>query len=92
MSHRQYSSLSVTSDSQHIEARMPTGTHDHLQQLYEREKLLNEEAGRLEAERDTLDTKSDRTYILGIEITALREECTRINARIADVLERDLQR
>jgi hypothetical protein len=75
-----------------IEARMPTGTHDHLQQLYAREKLLNEEAGRLEAERQTLDTDSDRTYILDIEIVALREESTRINARIADVLERDLQR
>lgn len=71
---------------------MPTGTHDHLQQLYEREKLLNEEASRLEAEGETLDTDSDRSYILGIEIVALREEWTRVNARIADVLERDLQR
>jgi hypothetical protein len=71
---------------------MPTGTHDHLQQLYQREKLLNDEAGRLEVERETLDADSDRTYILGIEIIALREEWTRINARIADVLERDLQR
>ena len=71
---------------------MPTGTHDHLQQLYEREKLLNDEAERLEAERETLDTDSDRAYILDIEIVALREEASRINARIADVLERDLQR
>jgi hypothetical protein len=71
---------------------MPTGSHDHLQQLYEREKLLNEEVGRLDAERETLDTNSDRTYILEIEIIALREEWTRINARIAEVLERDLQR
>ena len=71
---------------------MPTGTHDHLQQLYEREKLLNEEVGRLEAERETLDTNSDRTYILDIKIVALREEWTRINSRIAEVLERDLQR
>jgi hypothetical protein len=71
---------------------MPTGTHDHLQQLYGREKLVNGEASRLEAERDTLDMDSDRTYILDIEIVALREESTRINARIADVLERDLQR
>lgn len=71
---------------------MPTGTHDHLQQLYDREKLLNEEANRLEAERDRFDGDSDRTYILGIEIVALREESTRINARIADLIERDLQR
>jgi hypothetical protein len=71
---------------------MPTGTHDHLQQLYDREKMLNEEVGRLETERETLDMDSDRTYILDVEIVALREESTRINARIADVLERDLQR
>ena len=71
---------------------MPTGTHDHLRQLYQREKLLNAEAGRLEAERETLEPDSDRSYILGLEIAALREEWTRINARIADVLERDLQR
>jgi hypothetical protein len=71
---------------------MPTGTHDHLQQLYDREKMLNEEVGRLESERETLDMDSDRTYILDVEIVALREESTRINARIADVLERDLQR
>jgi hypothetical protein len=71
---------------------MPTGTHDHLQQLYDREKLLNEEAVRLETERDTQEANSDRAYILDIEIVALREESTRINARIADVIERDLQR
>jgi len=71
---------------------MPTGSHDHLQQLYDREQRLNEEASRLEAERETLKTDSDRTYILDIEIVALREESTRINARITDILERDLQR
>jgi hypothetical protein len=71
---------------------MPTGTHDHLQQLYDREKLLDEEASRLETERESLETDSKRTYILDIEIIALREESTRINARIADILERDLQR
>jgi hypothetical protein len=71
---------------------MPTGSHDHLQQLYDREKLLNEEASRLETERETLEADSNRSYILDIEIVALREESTRINARIADVLERDLQR
>jgi hypothetical protein len=71
---------------------MPTGTHDHLQQLYDRKKLLDEEASRLESEGETLEANSDRTYILDIEIIALREESTRINARIADILERDLQR
>jgi hypothetical protein len=58
---------------------MPTGTHDHLQQLYDREKLLGEEASRLETERESLETDSKRTYILDIEIIALREESTRIN-------------
>jgi hypothetical protein len=71
---------------------MPTGSHDHLQQLYDREQLLDQEASRLETEREILDTDSDRTYILNVEIAALREESTRINARIADILERDLQR
>jgi hypothetical protein len=75
-----------------IEARMPTGTHDHLQQLYDRKRMLDEEAGRLETERETLDAGSDQTYILDIEVIALREESTRVNARIADILERDLQR
>jgi hypothetical protein len=75
-----------------MEAHMPTGTHDHLQQLYDRKKVLDAEAGRLETEREALESESDRTYILDIEIVALREESTRINARIADILERDLQR
>jgi hypothetical protein len=71
---------------------MPTGSHDHLQQLYDRVKRLDDEASRLETERESPETDSDRTYILDIEIVALREESTRINARVADILERDLQR
>jgi uncharacterized small protein (DUF1192 family) len=71
---------------------MPTGAHDSLQKLYDRQNLLSEEAGRLEAERDSLDEDADRHYILELEIAALREEVSRISARIADVLERDLQR
>jgi hypothetical protein len=54
--------------------------------------LLSEEASRLESERDLLSQNSDRRYILELEIVALREAATRISARIADVLERDLQR
>jgi len=71
---------------------MPIGAQDHLDSLYARQRILSAEATRLESERDTLETDSNRYYILEVEITALREEATRINARIADVLERDLQR
>jgi hypothetical protein len=71
---------------------MPIGAHDHLDALYGRQRLLSEEASRLESERDLLGQNSNRRYILEIEIVALREEASRISARIADVLERDLQR
>ena len=71
---------------------MPIGAQDHLEGLYGRQRLLSEEASRLESERDLLGKNSDRRYILELEIVALREEASRISARIADVLERDLQR
>jgi len=71
---------------------MPIGAQDHLEGLYARQRLLSAEASRLESERDVLGQNSDRRYILEIEIVALREDASRINARIADVLERDLQR
>ncbi len=71
---------------------MPIGARDHLESLYARQRLLSAEAARLESERDALDDDANRSYILELEITALREEATRISARIADVIERDLQR
>ena len=71
---------------------MPTGAHDKLESLYGRQKLLFDEVERLEAERDSLQPSSDRAYILGLQIVALREEAARLNARIADILERDLER
>jgi hypothetical protein len=71
---------------------MPTGAHDRLEKLYQRQNLLFEEVARLEAERDGLERDSDRAYILELEIVALREEATRYSARIADILERDLER
>jgi hypothetical protein len=71
---------------------MPIGAQDHLEVLYGRQRLLSGEASRLESERDQLSENSDRCYILELEIVALREEASRISARIADVLERDLQR
>ena len=71
---------------------MPIGAQDHLESLYARQRVLTAEATRLETERDTLEGDPDRHYILEVEITALREEATRISARIADIIERDLQR
>ena len=71
---------------------MPIGAQDHLSALYGRKRLLAEEAARHESERDVSQKDSDRHYILELEIVALREEASRISARIADVLERDLQR
>lgn len=63
--------------------------------MYARQRLLTGETTRLETERDGLDADGsggDRHYILEIQIAALREEFSRISARISDVLERDLQR
>ena len=71
---------------------MPIGAQDHLESLYARQRVLSAEATLLESERDTLEADSNRHYILEVEITALREEATRISARIADIIERDLQR
>jgi hypothetical protein len=71
---------------------MPIGAQDHLETLYARQRLLSAEATRLESERDALEHNSDQRYILDVEINALREEATRISARIADIIERDLQR
>jgi len=71
------------------------GAQDNLQKLYDRQRLLSEEAARLEGERDQLDESGkdeDRHYILELEIAALREQASRISSRIADILERDLER
>jgi hypothetical protein len=74
---------------------MPLSTTDHLDDLYAKQRVLMEEAARLEIERGALDVSGEdtiRQYILELEITALREEATRIAARISAVLDRDLQR
>lgn len=74
---------------------MPIGAQDRLQNLYDRQTLLSDEAARLESERDQLEKSEqdpNRRYILELEIAALREESTRVGSRISDVLERDLQR
>ncbi len=74
---------------------MPLGAPDHLDELYAKQRVLADEAERLEIERDTLDpygSDGNRHYILELQIAALRQEANRIGARISDVLERDLQR
>jgi uncharacterized protein involved in exopolysaccharide biosynthesis len=77
---------------------MPIGAQDSLDDLYARHRLLTDEAGRLEAELELLassgpdDRDGARGYILAIEIAALREQASRVSARISDLLERDLQR
>jgi hypothetical protein len=74
---------------------MPIGAQEHLEELYAKQRLLTDEATRLENERDRLDpdgADADHHYILEIKIAALREESSRIDSRISDVLERDLQR
>jgi hypothetical protein len=74
---------------------MPIGAQDHLDELYAKQRLLSDEAARLEIERDRLDPdglEANAYYILEIEIAALRQEASRIASRISDVLERDLER
>jgi hypothetical protein len=74
---------------------MPIGAQDRLDELYAKQRLLSDEAERLECERDRLDPQgpqANRHYILQIEIAALRQEASGISSRISDVLDRDLQR
>lgn len=74
---------------------MPIGARDNLDELYAKQRLLAEEAARLEDERDRADPDgpdANRQYLLELQIEALRQESTRISAHISDILERDLQR
>lgn len=74
---------------------MPIGANDSLSKLYEKQKLLWEEATRLEKEREPLDEDgkdAGRHYILEIEIAALRQEASRISLRIVHILESGPQR
>ncbi len=74
---------------------MPIGANDNLDELYAKQRLLTEEASRLEDERDRSDPDgpdANRHYLLELQIEALRVESSRISAHISDILERDLQR
>lgn len=74
---------------------MPIAAKNNLDALYARQRLLQDEAARLEVEYDGLDSAgsgADRRYLLDIQIRALQEEATKLNASVSDILERDLQR
>jgi hypothetical protein len=74
---------------------MPLGSTKNLDELYAKQRLLQDEAARLEFERDQLDgdgSDADRCYILDIEARALQEEATKLGSSISDILDRDLQR
>ena len=74
---------------------MPVAAKNNLDELYAQQHLLQTEVTRLETEYDGLDPEvpgADRRYILDIQIRALQEEATKLNACISDILERDLQR
>ena len=74
---------------------MPVAANNNLDELYASQRLLRNEATRLEIEYDSLDPNGpgpERRYILDIQIRALQEESTKLNSSISDILERDLQR
>ena len=74
---------------------MPLAAKNNLDELYVRQRLLQDEAARLERKRDRLGpggSNADRRYILDLEIRALLEEAARLASTISDILERDLQR
>jgi hypothetical protein len=74
---------------------MPLAAKNNLDELYARHRLLQDEAARLQSERDRLDPDgpdADRRYILDVESRALLEEATILGSSISDILERDLQR
>jgi len=74
---------------------MPVAAKSNLDELYARQRLLQGEVARLEAEYDGLTDEApdaDRRYILDIEIRALQEEAANLNSSVSDIIERDLQR
>jgi hypothetical protein len=74
---------------------MPLAAKNNLDELYAQQRLVLDEAARLERDRDQLDefgADADRRYILALESRALQEESARLGSTISDILERDLQR
>jgi hypothetical protein len=74
---------------------MPLAAKNNLDELYAKQRLLQDEAARLDEERDRLEAcgaDADRSYILDLESRALREEAAKLGSCISDIIERDLQR
>jgi prefoldin subunit 5 len=74
---------------------VPLAAKNNLDALYAQQRVLKAEAESLENERDSLEdtaNAANRRYLLDVLIGALREEITRLNSSISDILERDLQR
>jgi hypothetical protein len=74
---------------------MPLAAKNNLDQLYARQRLLEDEIARLERERAPLNadgTDADRCYILDLQRRALQEEASKLGSYISDILDRDLQR
>jgi hypothetical protein len=66
-----------------------------LQELYARQRLVDQEAVRLGAlltQSPGEQDDSDRLYLVRLKIKAMDEESARLGSAISDVLERDLQR
>jgi hypothetical protein len=86
---------SPTRASDWYDGIMPLAAKNNLDELYAQHRLLQDEAARLQSERDRLDPDgpdADRRYILDLESRALLEEATKLGSSISDILERDLQR
>ena len=74
---------------------MPLAAKNNLDELYAKQRRVQDEAARLDRERDALEASgadADRLYILDLESRALWEESTKLGSAISDILERDLQR
>jgi hypothetical protein len=90
-----YGALARTRINEDQSEFMPLAAKNNLDQLYAQQRLVLDEAERLERDRDQLDASgadADRRYILDLESRALLEESTRLGSAISDILERDLQR
>jgi len=74
---------------------MPLAARNNLDALYARQRLLEAEIARLEAELALLDPdgpEADRAYLVDVQCRALQEEAAKLGSSISDVLDRDLQR
>lgn len=74
---------------------MPLAADANLDRLYRRQRMLEEEADRLDVECGVLAEhagSADKIYVFEVAALALREESTKVSAQISNILDRDLQR